>query len=82
MKKSRTTSINCAENDISTEEWSRSIGILNSEKVVIFIVAYNAERHLESLTLKKFIIINILMFIEHHLTEAMEVIRNSVIFIA
>jgi glycosyltransferase involved in cell wall biosynthesis len=49
MKKSRTTSINCAENDISTEEWSRSIGILNSEKVVIFIVAYNAERHLESL---------------------------------
>ena len=49
MKKSRTTLADRAHNDISPEEWSHSIEILNSKKVVIFIVAYNAEKHLEPL---------------------------------
>ena len=38
-----------AVENISKEEWSDSIDILKSKKVAIFIVAYNAERHLDSL---------------------------------
>ncbi len=49
MKKSRPSLTNRAQNDISTEEWSRSIEILNSKKVAVFVVAYNAEKHLELL---------------------------------
>jgi len=49
MKKSRTPLTNRANNDISPEEWSRSIEILNSKKVAVFVVAYNAETHLELL---------------------------------
>ena len=49
MKRRTTALINRVNNDISIEEWSRSLEILKSNKVAIFIVAYNAERHLESL---------------------------------
>jgi glycosyltransferase involved in cell wall biosynthesis len=49
IKKGRPLLDNRRQNDISTEEWSRSIEILNSKKVAVFIVAYNAEKHLELL---------------------------------
>src|SRR4030042_7116058 len=49
MEKSKITLNHHIENDISEEEWSDSIEILKSKKVAIFIVAYNAERHLDSL---------------------------------
>src|SRR4030042_5637453 len=49
MQKSKIKLNQHIENDISEEEWSDSIEILKSKKVAIFIVAYNAERHLDSL---------------------------------
>src|SRR4030067_902345 len=49
MQRSKITLNQHMENDISEEEWFDSIEILKSKKVAIFIVAYNAERHLESL---------------------------------
>lgn len=37
-----------ADKDISPDEWAASVEILKSKKIALFIVAYNAQKHIES----------------------------------